>query len=384
MELVGRRFDTGESVAITCVGGRIAQVRSAPEYRGSRIVAPGFLDLQVNGYAGCDFGSPALTIEDVATISLGLDRHGVVGYLPTVTTNSFAIIEHAVRVIDRACCERSDVARRVLGIHVEGPYISPHDGPRGAHPREHCRPPDWDEFQRWQEAAGGRIKLLTLSPEYEHAPGFIRQAVQAGVLIAIGHTSATSAQIAAAVDAGARMSTHLGNGAHPQIRRHPNYIWDQLADDRLVASIIADGHHLPPAVVKCFARCKSLDRLVLVSDITGMGGRLPGRYASSLGEVEVLDDGRMVVAGQRDLLAGAALPIEYGVANMLRYCDLILPEAIALATSGPAALLGLAPAKLQPGDCANLIEFEMPSGAGPLQICRTFNHGELVFDGEAS
>src|SRR5690606_36313484 len=155
-----------------------------------------------------------------------------------------------------------------------------------------------------QDAAEEAIRLLALSPEHEGSDAFIANAVQSGVLIAIGHTQATSDQIRSAVDAGARMSTHLGNGAHPMLRRHPNYLWDQLAEDRLTASLIVDGHHLPPAVVKTFVRAKGAERCVLVSDVTGMAGMPPGRYdQTSIGPVEVLEDGRLVVAGQRQYLA---------------------------------------------------------------------------------
>lgn len=380
-ELTGRHYATGKPIRIRCDGGVIAQideVASAPE----RIVAPGLVDLQVNGYGGRDFTSAQLTVDEVLAIGRGLFHHGVTGYLPTVTTNSFETIAHALRVIDRACREAPEDAASVWGIHVEGPYISPHDGPRGAHPREHCRAPDWDEFQRWQEAAGGRIRLLTLSAEYDEAPAFIRRAVAAGVVVAIGHTSATTVQIAAAVDAGASMSTHLGNGAHPQIRRHPNYIWDQLADDRLTASIITDGHHLPAAVVKCFVRVKGLERIVLVSDITGMGGMPAGRYSTSLGEVEVLDDGKLVVAGQRDLLAGAALPIDHCIGNVVRFAGVQIADAIAMASTSPARIAGHKHG-LQIGLPADLCLLEWQEEQG-VRVVQTVLRGRTVYSAEAA
>jgi N-acetylglucosamine-6-phosphate deacetylase len=197
-------------------------------------------------------------------------------------------------------------------------------------------------------------------------------------VVAIGHTSANSDQIKAAVDAGATMSTHLGNGAHGQIRRHPNYIWDQLAEDRLIASLIVDGHHLPPAVVKSFIRCKTIDRCVLVSDITGMAGMPPGLHENaSLGKVEVLEDGRLVVPGQRQLLAGASLPIGVGIANVMRFADLDLETAINMATSGPAKILSLTPVELAAGKTADLVLFDIPEDE-PLQVSATISGGELV------
>src|SRR5206468_8402774 len=133
------------------------------------------------------------------------------------------------------------------------------------------------------------------------SPSFIERAVASGVVVAIGHTKATGDQIRAAVDAGATLSTHLGNGAHPLIRRHPNYIWEQLAEDRLMASLIVDGHHLPPSVVKSMVRAKTPARCVLVSDITALGGMPPGRYSGGLGDLEVLESGKLVLADQRDI-----------------------------------------------------------------------------------
>lgn len=385
MELVGRRYDTAEVVRIRISGSAFTAIEPCDHSSAKAVtpwIAPGFVDLQINGYGGRDFIALGTSVDDVVAITLALDRHGVTGYLPTLTTQSTEVTEHALAIIDQTCRERPDIATRILGVHVEGPYISPHDGPRGAHPRPHCRAPNWEEFQRWQQAAGGRIRLITLSPEYDEAPRFIRSAVDSGVLVAIGHTSATSAQIQAAVEAGARMSTHLGNGAHPQIRRHPNYIWDQLADDRLTASIIADGHHLPPAVVKCFTRMKTPARLVLVSDITGLGGMPPGKYSTGLGEVEVLEDGKLVVAGQRDLLAGAALPLEFAIPNMMRFAHATLAEAIDMATIRPAKLIGAASGELRVGGLANLIAFDLPeaNADGPLVIRQTWQRGALVFD----
>src|SRR5687768_6411871 len=149
------------------------------------------------------------------------------------------------------------------GFHLEGPYFSIEDGPRGAHPKEHARDPDWDEFRRWQDAAGGRVRMVTLAPERNGALRFIEQLTAAGVVAAIGHTAATGRQIRDAAAAGARTSTHIGNGCHAVLPRHDNYVWEQLACDDLWASVIADGHHLPPAVLKSVIRAKTPGRVLL-------------------------------------------------------------------------------------------------------------------------
>jgi len=387
MQIIGRRYDTSEPVAVEVRDGVIAAIGAAPPDSvgasgGENLpwIAPGFVDLQVNGYGGDDFTSGALTASQVAAIGKRLDAGGVTAYCPTVTTHSFEVQAHAMRTIAAACRSMPEVACRVAGIHLEGPYISPEDGPRGAHPRAHCRPPDWDEFRRLQDAAEGAIRIVTLAPECDGACDFIARVADSGVLVAIGHTRANSLQIAAAVDAGARMSTHLGNGAHPLIRRHPNYIWDQLADDRLIASLIADGHHLPAAVVKSMVRAKTPSRCVLVSDVTSLAGMPPGRYETGLGAIEVLDDGKLVVAGQRDILAGASLPISYCVANVMRFAGVRLKTAVEMASTRPAQLIGRPPGKLEVGAAANLVLFDIPdeSSREPLDVRTTVNSGRVV------
>jgi len=388
MPLYGRRYDTGEPVRFDFSRGRIAQAAVAPA--GLRPVeswpwiAPGLLDLQANGYGGQEFSSADLTVAKVAAIVRGYDAFGLVRCCPTLFTQSFEVMQHALSTIAAACESSPDVARRIAGIHVEGPYISREDGPRGAHPAEHCRPPDWDEFQRFQEAAAGRIRILTMAVEFDGAVAFIRRVAESGVIVAIGHTAADSEQIRAAVDAGARLSTHLGNGAHPMIRRHPNYIWDQLADDRLTASLIADGHHLPPAVVKSFVRAKTPGRCILISDISGLAGLPPGRYEANHAEVEILPDGRLVVAGQRQILAGASRPIGAGVANAMRFAGLDLNTAVRMAVHQPAALLGVEPGGLEPGDPGDLVQFDLvepPDENAPprFEVRATLIDGQVVW-----
>jgi len=388
MRILGRRYDTSQPVAIELAAGRIHSIRPRPASEAvadEPWIGPGLVDVQVNGYGGHEFNEPNLTEETVALISRQQDACGLVAYCPTATTHGDVTLRHTVATIAAACERWPDVARRIAGIHLEGPYISGEDGPRGAHPREHVRPPDWAEFQRYQEAAGGRIVIVTLSPEYDGSAAFIKSAVASGVRVAIGHTAANSEQIRAAVDAGAVFSTHLGNGAHPRIRRHPNYIWDQLADDRLWASLIVDGHHLPPSVVKSFVRAKSAERCLLVSDITGMAGLPPGRYdRTSLGNVEVLDDGKLVVAGQRDLLAGAALPIGVGIGNVMHFAGVDLRTAVDMASIRPALLIGRAPGRLEAQAPADLTLFDLlPAdqvGQAPRYSVRaTIQAGEVVF-----
>ena len=377
--LTGNRYDTGDSVEIQIADGVIESIEPLDQSNPDLdVIAPGFVDLQINGYGGQEFNDLNLSVEDVRRVSVQMDVDGVTSYLPTLTSQSFEMMHHAFTVMNEALSTDAEVQRRVIGFHMEGPYMSAEDGPRGAHPVEHMRAPDWGEFCRLQEAAGGNIRFLTMSPEYDGSAEFISKVAGSGVLVSIGHTGANSDQIKAAVDAGARMSTHLGNGAHRQLRRHPNYLWDQLADDRLVASLIVDGHHLPAEVVKVFMRCKGVDGAVLVSDITGMAGMPPGLYENeSIGSVEVLEDGRLVVPGQRQLLAGASLPIGVGVAKIMEYAGLSLKDAVEMASTHAAALIDADCGALAVGSSADLCTFRISED--DLEIQSTINSGEVVY-----
>jgi N-acetylglucosamine-6-phosphate deacetylase len=382
MQLTARRYDTLRPVRIELDGAKIARITAADNAADLPLVAPGLVDLQINGYAGVEFNDPQLTLEKVQKVAIAFNRFGVTRFLATCTTDGYDVFHHSFATLARAMRELPDVGRRIAGIHMEGPYIAPDDGPRGAHPRKHVRKPDWGEFCRLQDGAEGKIKLLTLSPEYDGAAEFIAKVAKTGVLVAIGHTQATSDQIKAAAAAGARMSTHLGNGAHPVIKRHPNYIWDQLADDRLTASLITDGHHLPPAVVKAMVRAKTPARCVLVSDITMMGGMPAGKYQTGLGELEVLANGKLVPAGQPDILAGASQPLDLCVANAMRFAGIDLKTAIEMASQTPARLIGEPSLGLEAGAAADLFLFQLPDDdRGPLRVTATIQQGETVFGG---
>ncbi len=246
------------------------------------------------------------------------------------------------------------------------------------------RPPDVSEYRRWQEAAGGRIRIITLSPEYEEAVSYIQAIVADGVVASIGHTAANGDQIRAAVDAGARWSTHLANGAHDLVRRHPNYIWDQLAEDRLSAGFIFDGHHLPPEVMKTVLRAKGLERTVLVSDVVSMAGLPPGRYTAFDGaEVELLPNGRLELAGT-PYLAGSAIALPTCIANAVRYAGATLPEAIRMVTANPSRLLGLPMSagreSLRLGVAANLTMFRRSDATGDVGVVRTILGGVVVYE----
>lgn len=384
MFIEGRRYDTGEPVRITIAEGRIASIDPArPEgpIEEWPYVAPAMFDLQINGHGGIWYSQPGLTAEDIIGTLVPHFAHGITRMFPTLVTNSFENLASGFEAIRKACEQQRWVSKMVPGCHLEGPYISREDGPRGAHGLEYVRDADWDEFSRLQEISGNRIKLLTLAPEVPGAIDLIRRAVESGVTVSIGHTAATPEDIHAAADAGATLSTHLGNGAHGMLRRHPNYIWEQLAEDRLHASIICDGHHLPPSVVKTILRVKSPQQTILTCDAAGLAGCPPGAYRNAAVDVEVLADGRIVIAGQDQLLAGSTLCTDACVANVLRLGGVTLKEAVDMAGRIPARLVGLEEIQLDPGCRADLITFRLPSSGDCLDIRATLFGGEVRYRG---
>ena len=380
MELKGRHYENGEPVCVTLDGERIAAVEPARprgDVREWPWIAPGLFDLQINGHGGTWFSKTGLTADDVVRTLEPHFRFGITRLCPTLITNSFEALAAGFAAIREACEREPWVATMVPGCHLEGPYISPEDGPRGAHPLEHVRAADWEEFSRLQEIAGNRIRLVTLAPEQDGAIEFIRRATAAGVVISIGHTAATGEQIAAAVDAGARLSTHLGNGAHGMLRRHPNYIWEQLGEARLAASIIVDGHHLPPSVVRSIVRAKGVRNTILTCDASGLAGCPPGLYREGSMEVEILEDGRLVLAGQRQFLAGSGAETDTCVAKVIEFAGVSLKDALEMAGRYPARLLGFEEIRLRRGSRADLILFRWAKPGDPLDIVATVAAGVL-------
>jgi len=366
--ITARRYDSLQPIRITFRDGRIASVVplevSQEESRELPIVGPGLCDIQVNGFKGIWFSSETLTTDEVETVIQWYLERGITQCLPTLITNSAAALEHGLATI-RAARNRSSLLRQVIaGCHVEGPWISPEDGPRGAHPLEHIRPADFSEFCRWQQVSGNLVRIVTVAPEVPYAINVVKQIVKSGVQVSIGHTAATPAEIAASIDAGATLGTHLGNGCSGLIPRHHNVFWPQLADDRLTCSVIADGWHVPEAMLKCIIRCKSLDRLILTSDVSGFGGCPVGRYRTGAVEVDVLDDGRIVVAGQTQFLAGSGVTTGDCVARFMSACNVSLHAAWNLASTKPAALLDARSGFLQEGQSARLTVFRI-SGINP-------------------
>ncbi len=298
-----------------------------------RIELPGFFDLQVNGFAGVDFNAPGLSAERVVEALERMRATGVTRCLPTLITSTFEAFAANARVLSRV----PDPA--IAGLHMEGPYISAEEGTRGAHPAAHVVAASRDDFARRQDAAGGRIVLVTLAAESAGAPALIEHLVSSGVRVAIGHSAASPLQIADAIAAGATLATHLGNGCAQMLPRHPNVIWELLAADRVFASLIVDGHHLPPATVKAMVRAKGPRSTILVTDATAAAASPAGEYTIGPVTAALGEDGRVSLPGT-PYLAGSSLTMDRAIGNAARFTGLPIEEVAAMASSIPAAYLG--------------------------------------------
>ena len=298
------------------------------------VTLPGLFDLQVNGFGGIDFNAADLTEDRVAEALRRMRETGVTRFLPTLITSSFDRFAANARILARV----ADAA--LAGIHMDGPYVSPADGARGAHPREHVAPASVDDFKRRQDAAEGRIVLVTLAPEVPGALPLVEYLVAAKVRVAIGHTAATPQQLSDAIAAGATLATHLGNGCPQMLPRHPNVIWELLAADGVLASVIADGHHLPASTLKSMVRAKGPFRTILVTDAIAAAGCAPGSYTIGGVACELGQDGRVSLPGT-PYLAGSSLTLERAIANTCRYTGLPIAAVIPMASTLPAAYLGI-------------------------------------------
>lgn len=355
----GIHYKTKEQIKIEIKDGRIISIKNDNDGTSENMIAPGFVDIQINGYKGFDFNESALTTEEWRQVSLELLRVGVTTYYPTFITNSIVnlltLLEENVKAINK--CE---LCKDVIGgFHLEGPYISKVDGPRGAHDKKYVKAPDFEEFLILQEAAEGYIKILTMSPEWPNSSEFIAKVSREGVVVAIGHTAAKTEEIKAAVQSGARLSTHFGNGAHVELPRHPNYLWDQLAEDQLWCSVISDGHHLPESVLKVVNKVKE-EKMILISDSVALAGLQAGEYRAKVGgDVILTEEGRLHLKSNPNLLAGSAQNLLEGVRHFQRKNFADFSVGIDKASILPAKLMNLPQkAGLSVGAPANLLVFK--------------------------
>jgi len=314
--------------------------------------SPGLIDLQVNGYAGVDFndtGVEAATLDHALAAML---RSGVTACLPTLITAPEPVLAERLAALDRAVASSRLGPRMVPGFHLEGPFLNPAPGFAGCHPPDAMVPPDPAVLRRLTAGLARPVLMLTLAPEQSGGLALVRAARAQGMLVAIGHSAADAPVLAEAAEAGASLTTHLGNAMPHMLAKFRNPLVAHLAEDRLAASFIADGLHVPPAALKVMLRAKGLDRAVLVTDATAAAAAAPGLYRFAGMPIEHSENGTVHVPGQA-MLAGSALCLDQAVRNVADWGFASPAEAVRLASANPAALLAPALAahgiRLPPG-----------------------------------
>jgi N-acetylglucosamine-6-phosphate deacetylase len=300
----------------------------------------GLTDLQVNGYAGIDFNDPSLT-PDALDHALGaMLRDGVTTCLPTLITAPEPDLAARLLALDAAVAASRLGPVMVPGFHLEGPFLNPAPGYAGCHPAEAMVQPDPALLQRLTQALRRPVRLLTLAPERSGADPVIAWARQSGIVVAMGHSAADLTQTRHAAQAGVTLSTHLGNALPQPQPKFLNPLMAQLSEDRLTASFIADGIHIPPHALKVMLRAKGPARSVLVTDATAAAAAPPGLYRFAGMTIEHAADGSVRVPGTA-ALAGSALRLDQAVRNLVAWGLADAEQAIAMASVRPAALLGI-------------------------------------------
>ena len=372
----GLHYITGKPVSLYVIGGMIAEIKNiATLPRGSEdlFIAPGLIDNQINGYANIDFSGDGLSVEGIIFATQAILKDGVTTFMPTLITNSRENLIRNFQILDDACCRDELVASCIPGFHLEGPFISPEDGFRGCHPAQHIRKPSWKEFEEYRKASGNRIIQVTIAPEVEGAQEFIRNCASEGIIVAIGHSNANSTEIGMAVENGARLSTHLGNGCANMIHRHNNPLWPQLANEKLIPSIIADGNHLLPEEVRVFHKVKGTNNIILTSDVMYLVGMAPGMYSFSGMKVILMENG-MLLNAEQNVLAGASFPLKKGIENIMDFTGVPFHDAIKMASENVARVYNLKNrGTLEVGKRADIILLEMKDSR--LKIMQTYKGG---------
>ena len=387
----GRRYDTLEPVKVNVLDRQISSIEYLADTSVDDelpIIAPGLFDIQVNGAVGVELSSSKLTVDGVVAVLQKMLRDGVFRCCLTLTTNDQKVMLHAAKTIADALDAYPMYRPVVWGIHLEGPFISSAEGAIGAHPKRFCRDYSESFIRQMQECSGGLIKLVTLTPEYPEVGAFVRFLRSMGIVVSIGHTDANASQIDEAVREGASLSTHLSNATRHLLPKWENYFFAQLADDRLKASIIVDGFHISPELVRIIVRTKGLENLILISDQSPLAGFPPGKYSMELCDFEIQPNGKVTLAGDPNLLACASFPVSNCVMNLASIENLPLNKVYPLASTSPASLLGAPDFSsgdgdfLQVGADADFLLFTpSPAKFGALGILdgRSFETGRFIF-----
>ena len=379
----GLLYNTGKPVKIEIRNGKIESVqpiKKLSDLENKLFVAPGFFDNQVNGFAGVSFsfGGSDLTPEGIEKATRELWKKGVTTYLPTLTTNSHELLVKNFEILAGSVNDEK-LLGSIPGFHLEGPYINPEDGFRGAHPKQFVSLPDWENFMEMYRASGENILQVTVAPEMERVQEFIKRCSELGIVVAVGHHNANTEQLDQAVENGVRIATHLGNGCANMINRHRNPLWSQLANEDLMISIICDGFHLLPEEIKVFYFVKGTDKTIITSDVTSYAALNPGVYKTQTGEIIELTPEGMLRYPEQNVLYGSASPITNGVGHIMEVTGCSLKDAVQMASTNPADLYGLnGRGRIEAGKRADLILFSIDDFE--INIYQTWVNGENVFN----
>ena len=300
----------------------------------------GLFDFQINGFGGIDFQAETLTLGELEHAIRVLHEHGVAGIFLTLITDDIDAHCRRLENFEKLRARSPGVDEMIVGYHIEGPWLSPEPGFRGAHRPEPMHAPSMAEFHRLQDAARGRIRLITLAPEWPGSAECIATITRAGVNVSLGHTDASEAQIDAAIRAGARFATHVGNGCPIQMHRHDNVVQRLLARDELIACLIPDGIHLPHFALKNFYRAKPAGRVLFTTDAMSGAGAGPGRYRVGKLDIEVGADGIARNPGGGGF-AGSTLTPDEGVRRCVEFIGLSPEQSLELWSAAPAAAFGI-------------------------------------------
>ncbi len=321
------------------------------------VVAPGFVDLQINGGFGFDVAGEPETMWELGRL---LPRHGVTSFLPTVISSPATVTDRALVALSRRPADHRGA--EPLGLHFEGPMLNPERA--GAHPPEHLVAPSPEITARWTRPNG--VALVTIAPELPGAVELIERLTADGVAVSAGHSTATSAEAFAGFDAGSSMVTHLFNAMGPMSHRAPGLAGAAMADDRVAVGLIVDGVHVDPLMVKVAWRAKGPARVVLVTDAVGAMGLPAGRY--ELGGITVTADATSVRT-ETGVLAGSILTMDQAVRNTMAFTGCSLDEAVTAAATTPATVIGATErGHLRPGAVADVVLLE-PDGSVAATIC---------------
>ncbi len=369
-------------VSIIIKDGRISELNRIDKLTVGNekiYIAPGLIDNQVNGFNGVSFafGEGELSEEGVIKATRALWERGVTTYLPTLTTNSHQLLLKNFTILGKSSNNES-LLGSIPGFHLEGPYISPIDGFRGAHSTNFIHKPDWNELMEFYKASGNKILTITVAPEIEGAIEFIKRCSELGIVVALGHHNGSTEIINRAVEAGAKISTHLGNAMSNTINRHVNPLWPQLSNDNLMISIICDGFHLLPEQIRTFYKVKGPEKTIITSDVTMYANLKPGIYKNIDGEeIELTHEGKIQYPAQK-VLAGSASTLDKGVGHIMKVTGCTLADAIRMASTNPARLYNLNDrGVIEVGKRADLILFTIENFQ--IKILKTIVNGQVVY-----